>query len=68
MESNDKSDKQGGDASGQGNVDDVKAKMRAALDKKKAQHHASAAGGGQAQGSNAASAGHQRRMFRRKSG
>lgn len=51
-----------------GDVDAVKAKMLEALEKKNAQHHASAAGRNQVKGPNAAAAGQQRRVFRRKSG
>ncbi len=48
--------------------DELKAKMREALEKKNAQHHLSAGGGGRLKGPQAANGGQQRRVFRRKSG
>ncbi|MHB1063985.1 MAG: DUF5302 domain-containing protein [Georgenia sp.] len=48
--------------------EDLKAKMRAALDKKNAQHHAGTDGGGTLKGPHTANGGQQRRVFRRKSG
>lgn len=48
--------------------EELKAKMREALEKKNAQQHTSAAGGGRLKGPHAADGGQQRRVFRRKSG
>nr|NLD41594.1 DUF5302 domain-containing protein [Actinomycetales bacterium] len=52
----------------EGDADAVKAKMRAALEKKKTQHHGGSAGSAQVKGPHGAAAGQQRRVFRRKSG
>ncbi|HZK05318.1 MAG TPA: DUF5302 domain-containing protein [Actinomycetaceae bacterium] len=57
-----------GATDGEGDVDAVKAKMRDALEKKKAREQSGEAGQGKAKASHTAAAGQQRRVFRRKSG